>query len=415
MIRPLSLLLTLGLSVVPASADDQPPYRIQLDTVTKGYDPATPYNAEYCWTQPRAAAIPRAGQDPIVLITMQRLKLSGSDLYYAIHEMRSTDLGQTWAGPTDLSPALGRTEEPGGIEACPADMVPRYHVKSGKVLATGLIARYKGDKGVHDNKSAIYAVLDPATNEWSPWQKIPVPPGDLAWKTSAGCTQRVDLPNGDILLPLHYKTDSKDKYWKVRVVRFGFDGVKMTPLEEGNTLRVDTDRGVQEPSLTKFGGRYYLTLRHDKRGYVATSDDGLHFSEPQPWLWDDGSDLGSYNTQTHWVTHRDALYLAYTRRGANNDNVIRHRAPLFLAQVDPRTLRVLRSTEQILMPNKGARYGNFGVANVGPHETWVTDSEWMQQPGKPNIIPVDNPLGAEGRVYAARILWNQPNPDWDKD
>jgi hypothetical protein len=31
---------------------------------------------------------------------------------------------------------------------------------------------------------------------------------------------------------------------------------------------------------------------------------------------DDGAELGSYNTQQHWLSHGDGLFLMYTRRGA---------------------------------------------------------------------------------------------------
>jgi len=68
-------------------------------------------------------------------------------------------------------------------------------------------------------------------------------------------------------------------------------------------------------------------MRNDRAGYVAASADGLHFDEPRIWCWDDGTELGNYNTQQHWVAHSDALYLVYTRTGANNDHVFRHRAP----------------------------------------------------------------------------------------
>ena len=89
------------------------------------------------------------------------------------------------------------------------------------------------------------------------------------------------------------------------------------------------------------------------------SDDGLQFAEPKPWLFDDGSDLGSYNTQQHWLAHSDGLFLIYTRRGANNDHILRHRAPLFMAQVDPQTQQVIRRTEKVVVPN-AAELGNFG-------------------------------------------------------
>ena len=106
--------------------------------------------------------------------------------------------------------------------------------------------------------------------------------------------------------------------------------------------------------------------------------------------------MGSYNTQQHWVTHAEELYLAYTRRGASNDNVFRHRAPLFLARVHPERLVVERKTERILLPNLGQPFGNFGVCNVTPEETWVTDCLQSAPAGHPSL-------------YIARIHWSTPN------
>ncbi|MFO0919904.1 MAG: hypothetical protein U0872_16525 [Planctomycetaceae bacterium] len=59
-------------------------------------------------------------------------------------------------------------------------------------------------------------------------------------------------------------------------------------------MRADGD---SRNSLTLFQGKYYLTLRNDAAAYVATSDDGLNFGQPRAWTFDDGQDLGSYNTQ----------------------------------------------------------------------------------------------------------------------
>ncbi|MFN0197923.1 MAG: hypothetical protein ACKVT0_14350 [Planctomycetaceae bacterium] len=188
-----------------------------------------------------------------------------------------------------------------------------------------------------------------------------------------------------------------------------FDGTKLTFVEIGNGLSLPGGRGFAEPSLTKFGDWYYLTLRNDKYAAVARSRDGLHFEEPKPWTFDDGKELGSYNTQAHWVTHGDGLFLAYTRKGANNDHVFRHRAPLFIARVDPERMVVVRDTERILVPQRGARLGNFGVTIVNEHETWVTVTEWMQTWGPNIIIPVDNKYGADNSIYVAKIHWNKPN------
>jgi hypothetical protein len=168
-------------------------------------------------------------------------------------------------------------------------------------------------------------------------------------------------------------------------------------------LRLDVARGLYEPSLITFCGRYYLTLRNDERGYVSVSDDGLHFAEPKPWTFDDGAELGSYNTQQHWLSHRDGLFLVYTRRGANNDHIVRHRAPLFMARVDPEKLQIIRASEKVVVPERGAELGNFGCARINEHESWVTVCEGM-------FMKDSKARGAEGATFVARILWSKPNP-----
>lgn len=410
----ISSLSLLGTISALSAADPSVNFRLQVDTITSGYDPKTPYDAKYCWAQARAAAIPRENLPPSIIVTMQRLLLTGADVYGPINEMRSDDLGKTWQGPFENKETLGRIPQPDGIEIGTGDFVPKYHAKSGKVLGTGLTFHYLDNKGVHEDKNTVYSVYDPSSKQWSQWARLEVPEGDLHWKNSAGCAQRVDLPDGDILLPVSYKLNKDDKFWKVKVLLCGFNGEKLTCKKAGETVPGDEEAKLSEPSLTNFKGRYYLTMRSDKAGYVATSEDGMTFSKAQKWLWDDGTELGTYNTQSHWVTHDDALFLTYTRRGANNDHVFRHRAPLFIAEVDPKTMRVIRATERILLPDKGARYGNFGVCNVSANETWVVDTEWMQQPGPDKIIPVDNKWDAKGRVLAARILWDKPNTGWDR-
>ena len=115
--------------------------------------------------------------------------------------------------------------------------------------------------------------------------------------------------------------------------------------------------------------------------------------------------MGSYNTQQHWVTHSDGLFLTYTRRGANNDHVFRHRAPIFIARVDPEKLVVLRATEEVLLPDRGVPLGNFGAADVTENETWVTVGENMWRYGGRDPTY----RGAEGAILVARIVWSKPN------
>jgi hypothetical protein len=372
-----------------------PDYRIQLETLTSGFD------GETCWVQARAGAIP--GDPPSVVLTMQKLLLAGSDVFYALNEMRTDDLGATWSGPTEHA-ALGRRQEPGGIEVVICDFNPKWHAATGKLLGTGHTARYLGDALMPDPRPREigYAVYDAAARTWTPWDTVRTPAEERFFSIGAGSAQRVDLADGTILLPVYLKKAGQPCY-HAAVARCAFDGAVLSFLELGDELTVPDPRGFCEPSLTRFGDRYFLTLRNDIRGYVARGTDGLHFEEPHPWTFDDGVELGNYNTQQHWVTHSDGLFLVYTRRGANNDHVFRHRAPLFIAAVDNERLCVIRATERILVPERGARLGNFQVVDVSPAETWVTVTEWMQPRGCERY-------GSDNSVYAARIMWEKPNP-----
>ena len=78
-----------------------------------------------------------------------------------------------------------------------------------------------------------------------------------------------------------------------------------------------------------------------------------------------------------------------------------HRAPLFIAHVDPDRLCVLRGTEAILMPETGLDLaGGFGVVDLSPTETWVVSSE-MAFPAERRDEP--------NRVLLAKILWARPS------
>lgn len=373
------------------------PYELKLETITRGYDGKT------CWVHPRAGALP--GSPPQVVLTMQKLLLTGSDVFYALNHVSTSDLGRTWTQPVENTDTLGRREEPEGVIVAACDFTPKWHAKSGKLLGIGHTVRYSDDKVIHERpRESCFSVYDPQHSTWTPWAVMPMPEHAKFFNAGAGCVQRVDLENGDVLLPIYFKARG-EKYYRVTVLRCSFDGSTLRYVEQGNDLSLESGRGVYEPSLIRCACKFYLTLRNDTAGYVCVSDDGLHFSEPRRWNWSDGTDLGNYNTQQHWVAHKDRLYLVYTRKGANNDHVFRHRAPLFMAEVDKASLTVKRETERILVPERGARLGNFGVCEVSENETWVTVAEWMQKNGPDIVIKPDNKQGADNSVYAARILW----------
>jgi hypothetical protein len=359
------------------------------------------------WFQARPAVlaleqVPVKPASPKVLITLQKTDRVGNHMYHGLEAMWSENLGQTWSGPEPLK-SVDRIIHTNGLLEAPVDMTPQMHQRTGKILVTG--ATFWQDLNLHNDvrngpSDTAYAVCDPKTGRWSAWKKLAMPAAQKFHFARAGCSQRVDLPDGDILLPIYFRRQGMDNT-HATVVRCTFDGATLQYAEHGTELTVTnanpkSRKGVGEPSLTVFEGKYFLTLRNDERGYVAASADGLHFNQPKPWTFDDGAELGSYNTQQHWITHSDCLFLAYTRRGAGNDNVFRHRSPLFIARVDPKRLVVERGTERTLLPNIGEAFGNFGVCNVTPGETWVVDCLRFAEAGKPSL-------------FIAKIQWSTPN------
>jgi hypothetical protein len=382
-------------------AEDEPlEYRIERTVAVSGF------YGETCWVHARAGAIPPGGgfgpgKDPVVVMTMQKLLLSGSDVFYALHSLWTDDLGATWTEPK-LQPVFERRKMGGDIELTVCDFWPKWHAASGKLLGTGHTVWYEKNRVMPvRRRHTAYAVYDPAARAWLPWKQLEMPDDPRFANAGAGCTQRVDLPGGEILLPISFKRP-EDRVSSTTVVRCRFDGETLRYVEHGDELSIDVPRGFGEPSLARFGGRFFLTMRNDQKGYVASGPDGLHFGEAKPWTFDDGAELGSYNTQQHWVVHSGGLFLVYTRRGADNDQVFRHRAPLFMARVDPDRLCVIRATERVLVPERGARLGNFGVTAVSPEETWVTAAEWMQPRGVEK-------RGSDNSVWVAKIKWSAPS------
>ena len=415
-------------------------FQIERETAVEGSA-----GEKFYWTQARIASIPpgalpdsaRPSGTPKAIMTMSQKLKGAADVYYDVYDLTSSDRAQTWTEAESV-PQLAIQRVSKEYRRSVSDLVPRWHASSQTVLNTGKAFFYAegedgGDRLDRSRRQVAYAVYDPQAGgngeegEWGPQKVLDLPMTDhdsLALSApNAGCTQRYDLPGGDVLLPIYYyklppavadtvsmetfdvanlmESDSLGNV--VTVVRASFDGETLTYQEHGSELTIPTGRGLGEPSLTKYKGTYYLTLRSDESAWVATSQDGLHYSEPKEWRFDDGELLGSYNTQQHWVTHSDGLFLVYTRRGAGNENVFRNRAPLFIGQVNPRTLRVIRSTERVVVPSRGVGLGNFGITRFSEGETWVEVAEYPRREENYD----------KNRVWVARIQWNRPNELYD--
>ena len=375
-------------------------YTVKLDIITQHWD------GTFNWSQTRVGAIPKAGKNgnPAIIMTMQKWFVAHSDYYSGLYTMRSDDMGATWTGPAE-QPELGWRDMGKNIVAGICDFVPGWHAPTGKLLALGHTVYYvKGGKLLQNRpRSTAYAVYDPNSKKWTPWQELEMPDKTKFFNSGSGCAQWLVKSDGTLLIPAYFKVkEDTTNCYSSTVLHCAFDGTTLTYLEHGDELKWSEPRGVYEPSLTFYHGKYYLTLRNDKKAYVTVSDDAMHWQPIKPWTFDNGTELGSYNTQQHWVTHSDGLFLVYTRKGANNDHIPRNRAPLFMARINTDSLFVLKNTEKIIIPERGAMMGNFGATAINENETWVTVGE--------NMYPKENlNRGANGSVFAARILWSRKN------
>ena len=364
------------------------------------------------WFHPRACMLPGPDGRPVALMTLQ--EIGGSDYFGQVHWSTSSDLGRTWSEPKPID-ALGRDPVPGrddGLTAAVCDVVPQYHPQTDTVVAMGHVVFYKGAYFARDEQLSRYPIYVTRAGDGS-WSERKI----LAWDDprggsiySNGCGQRVVLPDGDVQMSFTFGPTEKNRM--VAGVRASFDGTELQVKDVGPPLHNDVGRGLLEPSVTQFGGRFWITMRaEDDRGYLSVSDDGLNWEEKQAWSWDDGTPLETSTTQQHWLTHSDGLFLVYTRKDASNAKVIRWRSPLWVAQVDVDRRRLIQATEQIVLPLVGdgvndpdqvGLMGNFHVTNVSPDESWVTVGEFL---------PRDKYLGD---VLLARIRWSKPNrlPLW---
>ncbi|PQO46516.1 sialidase family protein [Blastopirellula marina] len=375
--------------------------QIEHETLWKNRD-----GKSLTWFHPRACLVPRKSADPLVLMTLQ--EIAGSDYFGPVHWTATEDNGATWSDP-QLIEGLARRPVEGhdGLEEGVCDVVPQYHPQTDTTLAVGHCVYYRGPKFSRGDQLArfpVYSVRQ-ADGTWSDRKKLEWDDPRGSYIYTNNCGQRVVLPNGDILLAFTF--GSGEAHRMVAGVRCAFDGETMTVKEVGSPLENKVKRGLLEPSVTEFQGRYYITIRaEDDRGYVSVSDDGLNWEAKQPWAFDNGELLTMSTTQQHWLTHSDALYLVYTRQAEHNTNVMRWRSPLYVCQVDPKKRVLLKETERVALPlvgdgvkapNEVALMGNFHAVNASSDQSWITVGEWLPK------------HGARGNTLLARVHWTKAN------
>ena len=373
----------------------------------------TDFRGEYCYTHARGAFDGKG----FGIITTQPLRLSGNDIFYGMQMLKSFDGGESW-GAVEPCENLKRKSLGGGYEMGICDATPFYHRATDKIILIGYKNTYLNDEvAPYGTKNATaYSVYDADAGDFGELCEIELPSdiGDDFYFCANGCGQCFELDNVEILIPVtHYPMEReglarKDIRMSSAVLRCSFDGEKIRFIEVGESIKLGDGRGIYEPSVTRHKDKFYLCLRNDNNGYVTRSDDGLRFEPVRELCFDDGEAVGNYNTQQHFISAPDALYIVYTRRGAGNDHVFRHRAPLFIAELDTERMCVIRSSESIAVPERGARLGNFGCVSVDGTHGFVIASEWMQStpPDDKNYRKCME-YGSDNSIFVTRVIFNE--------
>lgn len=389
-------------------------FSVKPEIIKSGYDRIV------CWSQTSGGYIEGYGG----IVTSQKNAIVRSDDYTMIHYCVSKDHGKTWS---DFVPVktFERQKDTAGWEYVPADGSYRWNKATQTMLFMGSRIWFHGEKNWRDTVDRTAMEKDPkgyvTTNTWystyntkteafEPIKYLQVPKDSQAVSGWFGCAQCWELPDGSFLIPVQCHDTENKACHQVVVLHCSFNGKELVYLNEGPPLKLKQPRGFCEPQLVQYKGKFYLSLRNDIRGYIAVSDDGLNFSTPKPWRWKEtGEEIGNYNTQQHWVRVGDMLLLVYTRRGANNDNIIRNRAPLFISEFCPETMTLVKSTEAIAVPNRGAPLGNFSIAHVSDNESWIVVAEDMQSPRFPapdQYLDCEK-QGSNNAIWISRIQTNK--------
>ena len=122
---------------------------IELERLDTHFSP----ESGYCYVHARAAQLP----DGRMVMTMQKLRLSGSDIFSGL-EMTIRNPQGEWS-PITPCPPLSRRPWEDGAEIAMCDATPFFHNATQKLLLTGHTVIYKNDE--------IMPGLRPRHTSWS--------------------------------------------------------------------------------------------------------------------------------------------------------------------------------------------------------------------------------------------------------
>ena len=370
---------------------------IYRDRLGEGFD------GETCRIVP---AIMRDGKDTAYMISTH-LSLSGADVFSGAEVSKSVDGGLTFGEPHKLN-SYEETEN--GIRTIFGIDSLHYHKSSGKFLCFGRTTHYADNKhpilvnGVAPTEPYL-SIFDTESEQFGDLIPIPLPYEAI---TAVPHGQIIEYDDGNMLITFYGAAFGEPRSRAVTIL-YSFDGEKLEIVKSGTPLLSGPEhrRGYDEPSIAKLADKYYMTIRTDEAAYLSVSDDGFTFCEPFKWVFDDGEELGSINTQQRWLRFDDMLYLVYTRKTQYNGHVFRNRAPLFTSRFDPERLCLIKESERVLVPELGARLGNFQSVDVSKNEAWISVAEWMQLGGiKHDEWKTCVRYGSNNTLWRVRVVKN---------
>ncbi len=247
------------------------------------------FDGKFCKTSPCVATDWRG----TALLTYDKLLLSGCDVTYGQYLCRSTDGGRTWSAPKRVEAFPDRFEHGHRITTGAG---PRYSRHYDRWFGLGCTQTMMGDQRPMDGMvngrptmTPIWATLDAERGEYGPARQLPFP---LPYSKALPFGEPVETEDGELIVPFYFcgvESETKADAWspvsEVVCVSYRFVGDELKVARVGRPLAVpELKRGLCEPSLVRFKGRYYLTLRSDEYGAWTESADGLNFGEVRPWV-----------------------------------------------------------------------------------------------------------------------------------
>jgi hypothetical protein len=213
------------------------------------------------------------------------------------------------------------------------------------ILQAGNFTAQHPFEGVWVGKNAIYLgdlgcipLVTRAGKVLVPAQTTPLGPDGKLWNPGGGWTYT------DVLVLIGTWTNGQHLSWRAsqRVV--------------GDPKR--TTRGLIEPTLAEFpDGRILMVMRGSNGGnadprhelpsykwFAVSRDGGESWSAPEPWTFEGGPGLFSPSSMSTLFRHSSGRYFWAGNVSAHNCEGNSPRWPLVIGEVDPRSLKLVRSS-----------------------------------------------------------------------